>query len=365
MDRYHKDGSIIFSGMFKWWADFGLLGIFKEEMDMYMHHQRWINGRPNYGWLRTMVYGLSQQLLRQDPVYYRAYVLCRPDLEHRLVSYPYYCKYAKQGDSTAFKHIDVNIPRLLKEGRGANMIHGSLSLEDERPDNCTIMLHGMQHHLGAWWDDLKARGLATDGFVHKFEARHFTEADKEKFKVDWVDVPCKAGDVRISLPHLPYGSHGPCKATRRTLLPWYVALQEDLKTLEVEEGGQWEELATAHRDLVAPPRTPSGLANMYGRIPFAFPAAVPLTGISPLSDVLVCQRKWDNTNLVNTAIRDWRRRAAVLVKEKWEQVQRLERKAFGTKSYFYCKEMNREQPAPDEPTIQEELAAKITDKIRG
>ncbi len=53
--------------------------------------------------------------MRQDPVYYRVYVVFRPDYEWRLVSYLYYVKYVKVGSRTAFKYIDVNIPRLLEE----------------------------------------------------------------------------------------------------------------------------------------------------------------------------------------------------------------------------------------------------------
>lgn len=39
--------------------------------------------------------------------------------------------------------------------------------------------------------------------------------------------------------------------------------------------------------------SPSGLANHYGVIPFAFPAAVELVGLRALSDALVCRRRHD------------------------------------------------------------------------
>jgi hypothetical protein len=58
----------------------------------------------------------------------------------------------------------------------------------------------------------------------------------------------------------------------------------DLETLEVVEGGTWSELSVAHRDMVAARLSPSGLANRYGAIPFAFPAAVELEGLGALSD---------------------------------------------------------------------------------
>ena len=92
------------------------------EFDMYRHHLREINRKENYGWLRNMFHGIGQQLMRQDPVYYAHYTALRPDGAWRLVSYPYYAKYALLGDNTFFRHIDVNIPRLLESGRGEYMI---------------------------------------------------------------------------------------------------------------------------------------------------------------------------------------------------------------------------------------------------
>ena len=57
--------------------------------------------------------------------------------------------------------------------------------------------------------------------------------------------------------------------------------------MEVPEPGSWTELNEAHRDLPAASRTPSGIANNYGVIPDAFPAAVELTGLGALSDAVV------------------------------------------------------------------------------
>lgn len=54
-------------------------------------HLRQVNGRPNRGWLRTMGYGLTQQLIRQDLEYWMLYLALRPDRNHRLVSFPYFC----------------------------------------------------------------------------------------------------------------------------------------------------------------------------------------------------------------------------------------------------------------------------------
>ena len=59
-------------------------------------------GKPNLGWVRTMLYSLTQQAIRGDLEYWILYVALRADGNPRLVSYPYYTKYAAGEDSTVF-----------------------------------------------------------------------------------------------------------------------------------------------------------------------------------------------------------------------------------------------------------------------
>jgi hypothetical protein len=63
------------------------------------------------------------------------------------------------------------------------------------------------------------------------------------------------------------------KGVRRTILPWFVAIQDDHETMETVKMGTWKEIADAHRDLKAAPRSPSGKPNVYGDIPYRFPAS--------------------------------------------------------------------------------------------
>jgi hypothetical protein len=60
--------------------------------------------------------------MRQDPVYYTYYTTLRPDGVWRLISYPYYAKYALLGNNTFFRYIDINIPRFLESGRDKYII---------------------------------------------------------------------------------------------------------------------------------------------------------------------------------------------------------------------------------------------------
>jgi len=115
---------------------------------MYHHHLREVGGRQNYGWLQNMFYGIIQQAIRQSPAYYLIYVALRPDQNHCLISYPYYGKFQAASDKTFFRHIDLNIPKLVNEGKERYMIQGSVSLDNEKKEDCTEMLLGMHHHLG-------------------------------------------------------------------------------------------------------------------------------------------------------------------------------------------------------------------------
>jgi len=194
--EWSRCGSVVVD-CFGWWAtepytgprvtlaQKTILDVVLEEFEMYHAHLRLINQKPNYGWLRNMYYSLGQQAMRQDPKYFAIYCALRPDRNTNLVSYPYYAKYAHEGDNTFFRHIDVNVKELATSGRGANMIQGSLSLDDEREDDCTMILPGMHMHIQAWDEALTARGLSTGALVHRIRDDMFTPDDEKQFDIRW------------------------------------------------------------------------------------------------------------------------------------------------------------------------------------
>jgi hypothetical protein len=46
-------------------------------------------------------------------MYYAVYATLQLDRQWRLVFYLYYAKYTVKGDNTYFRHLDLNIPKLL------------------------------------------------------------------------------------------------------------------------------------------------------------------------------------------------------------------------------------------------------------
>lgn len=372
--QWEKDGTILDSASFGYWkervealdpAKAFLAGITKDyfaapktsiqelaflESKMYLWHQREINGKPNLGWNRTMYHSLPQQVMRQSLEYWLKYVSLRPDGRFWLVSYPYYGKMTRKDDRIEFSHIDINIKRYLEEGRGASAIQGSLTLQGESDDNCTWIIKGMHNEakMRKWYQMMVDRRCELPGgFVSKITNKHWTDAEKATFKTDWTRQV--AGDcvVRISSPTLPHGSRGTAPEGHRiTWLPWFCGIEDDHSTLEMEEGGTWEELAAAHRDLIAGPATPSGHSVNYGRIPYAFPAAVEFVLDNPVSKALVGRMRWDNIEVMEEARRlltdmDYAAKQVAAQKkevqakyaERFVHVMRAERNLYKQKSF--------------------------------
>lgn len=60
-----------------------------------------------------------------------------------------------------------------------------------------------------WYDLLKARGLLKDDGLDLGPPEAFTYEDSLHFEGGWTAAPAQAGEMRFTLPTLPYGSKGP------------------------------------------------------------------------------------------------------------------------------------------------------------
>lgn len=138
------------------------------------------------------------------------------------------------------------------------------------------------------------------------------------------------------------------------ILPWYVRIREDHSTLDTPESGTWEEVSAAYRDLVQAARTPLGFtSSKYGRLPYAFPAAVRFHGAGLISDCLVGRSRWTepgvSTELDTLFGEDeqsaaiyialWRAEAQQTYARLFREVVKMEKKAFGKDSFFRRKEL--------------------------
>jgi len=90
------------------------------------------------------------------------------------------------------------------------MIQGSLSLDDEREHDCTVILPAC---TSTSWPGRRSsrRGGVQRAFVHRITPTLWTRDDAQRFGTEWTPQP-----------HLPHGASSPAKKARRTLLPWFV-----------------------------------------------------------------------------------------------------------------------------------------------
>ena len=344
METFFHDGNLIVKGLFDWIIkDSELMAIVEAEFDMYRHHLKEQNGEPNLGWCRNMWHSLVQQAIRQDPAFYALNVAARGDNHWKLVSFPYYTKYA---NPTGFKHIDLNIPRLLSSGRGKSLVQTAVSMDDECEDGCTIIVPEFHKHIKEWWSKVVSRKKATNGYQHSVE--HIYEKEDKKRYGDFIEVKGKRGDVRMTMASIIHGSTKGCDCTRKVVFPWLMAIEEDHENLELSGTCSWEEVSRSHRDMVPIKKEPSGQNHHFGIGGGRFVASVELRGISALGDALVGARRWDSKSVIrerdlvlgrdDVKAQEFVNEVRERMKRAWKQcfyeVVNAETEGFGENSYF-------------------------------
>lgn len=280
------------------------------------------------------------------------YVCLRPDKQWRLISYPYYAKDARLGDSTGFRRVDINLPLLAKKQYGINMIQGLVSITDEELNDCTEIVPGMHRYTIEWHERVVKRGIELASEVIRIVGWVLTKGDLTEFVSAWRPVPCKKGGIRMTQLSIPYGALGLCKQPRQTMLVWYVEVEEDHIKLDIPRRGTQEQISMAHCDDVAPSSTPSGFSSTYKRVPYAFLADINVGGLGALSDTLIGRVRWADAAVtdkrdiildedrykVQTFGEIWRKLASIRANQAFKHEVKAEKRASGERSYFLRKE---------------------------
>ncbi|KAI9763395.1 MAG: hypothetical protein M1839_006454 [Geoglossum umbratile] len=288
-----EDGTINIDSVFDYILKPEIFELIEEEFEMYLYHLRdEQDGQKRRGWMRHMFYSLVQQLVRQDPVYYALIAAARPDKKTWLICYPYYVKYQVEGESTDFAHLDINVDKFVKTGKGKNIIQGSLSLDDENEHGCTLLVPGFHRHIHEWWARVKQRGQDSSGYTTNAK-KTYLPADQRDFG-RLVPVPCKRGAVRITMPEILHGSTPVAKSIQRTLFNWPTGICADHQMLDTEEAETWNQVAQCHQSMEAPMKSTSGEGFRYSRPLFPFPGVTKLSSTSCVGDALIGARRWDD-----------------------------------------------------------------------
>ncbi|KAK4904790.1 hypothetical protein LTR49_025821 [Elasticomyces elasticus] len=215
-----------------------LAPLFQDEWDMYAFRYRAKAGTSNHGWMRNILFSVSQQLVRTDLLFYFLHVLLHPDHPLRWISYPYETKYAHEATETNFQHLDLNVwqaAAAIRSGRRgdypvASLVQSAVSFDNEDESSCTKI--GRRHIL---------ENLSFSG--------EFQQETGLRFRHDVT----RAGEVRMSDPHSLHGSTGPTEHDRRAVYAWLVP--HDGENLLQNNTGSVAELSAAHAtQSIRPPK---------------------------------------------------------------------------------------------------------------
>jgi len=361
-EDFQRDGTVNVKGAFSYlWDAADISDMIDAEFDLYHYqyhadsdHGKWL------GWARNMWYFLIQQIVRQDPMYYCLMVASRLDLNWKLISYPYSMKDTETEESTSLMYLDLNLHNFIKTGKGGNIVQGALALSDETDRNCTVLVQRFQGYIWDWWNDLTARGMGdTTGSTTNLKGL-YTLADRKKYG-EFQPVPCKCGNIQITLPQIPYGLSAKSNSRRGVVFPWFTGIDEDHETLDNPQSEKWSQLAAFHRDLVPCTLSPSSRHTSAYQCGSHFQAAVLLPATSHLGDALVGRRSWDSLQVLCEAnvlfgdadiaarelvVRIWQHLLEVY-RTAWKELSIIEKQLYGNQSFFHIVENDIPALPPD------------------
>ena len=239
--------------------------ILEAEFRLYAHH--YLPPATKMGYLRNMIFSLTKQIIRCDPVLYGLSVALRPDQNHRLVSCPYVTKYTTSdpefvtGSSTGFLHLDTDLDTLVEKGVCADMLTCGVSLDDEDYLNCTTVVNGSH---------LKSADILRH--MRKLRIENHRPTHSTDFSKKWQDfggeyghavpAPAPAYGIRISRLGVIHGSSARANRRRRVIYPWYLGFGEDYQHPENNPSAPtWKELSIQNRDCSPPSVGPTGLKS--------------------------------------------------------------------------------------------------------
>ena len=108
-------------------------------------------------------------------------------------------------------------------------------------------------------------------------------------------VACHRRDTRIIKSRKPYGSTAIGGSEwKRTILLWFIRIQENTNFLDTFESENPAELTVCHNQQIAPKLCPSGLHNKYGRIDGRISVSTYIEIENPVNNKLICYEFWNN-----------------------------------------------------------------------
>jgi hypothetical protein len=348
------DGVSVLDGFLQWVKnDKGLYDIFTQEIEMYKFHCRDEAYTPN-GYMRNMYHSLLMQTVRADPVLFVNMVKVRGDRNTRLISVPspgryYEGKFSRQfyeGDTGSLATTFALCDEVVFSGDEVKVLYLNV------PD-ITIVDDVISKEFG---------GKEVVEFLQN-EDNHVKLVEFLSEKVDGTAISCASKPLSVHVFKSGTITNHAFSLTkpRFSFSVNYVAVDENGMC---ENGVSYSIVKEAHDALRAPAKA------RFGDIEHeeVFKYSVPLKGLGPLSDSLVCREpldsmlvlldkenwlKFQNIPSDRHMYSEWKAGVKVQVTAAWKQIQLLEKRSFqGMKSYFNWKESkSADVPAEDKNYI--------------
>jgi len=139
--------------------------LIREKLNMYLWHQRNDLNLTNHDWLRTTMYIMLQQLVRQNIVYYLITVILQLNHEIDLLTFSYFMKITFKNDSEIIKHVNLNVNDLMSD-REQSRIQSTTVFADELINKDDEFILNLHLCIKKWWKEAIKRNLATNEYTH-------------------------------------------------------------------------------------------------------------------------------------------------------------------------------------------------------
>lgn len=111
--EWKRNDAIVISQVFEWLLTNKTWDLLKNELNMYLWHQRNDLNLIKHGWLRIIMYFMIQQIIRRDLLYYCIMIALRSDHETDFIFLSYFMKCTTADQPISVRHIDLNINDLI------------------------------------------------------------------------------------------------------------------------------------------------------------------------------------------------------------------------------------------------------------
>jgi hypothetical protein len=319
-----------------------LADLVREEFRMYAYHDRWSKEGKGHTTtiLKTMYFSVIQQYVRQHPMVYLKVLQMRGDKNFQLISYPHYSYYSPHGVQSHYDFLECDLRGTLEDQTGKMKARVK---DYVKIDDCKNMNY-IRNHFGTNYGKAKY-------------AKHPHRQDKHYFdltgvhdggKLDWEKTNLRHGDICVLAPTTSFRIMTTTDSEMMGVTACLVALSKTVPE-ELEGGAKVSEICDSHRKMVPPP-SPRYEEN-YGsfHVPGKCLFSVALRGLGDVSDALVGRVEWSDPApqaelkllLEQTSeqrrkyIDTWEKKATKLAIDALNVSFKLEREAYGIKSYFH------------------------------